>query len=125
VAINDSLIASFLNKYHYNYWRPETAIRDGDMDGNPKTNSDTSFVPLILTPCFPSYPSNHGSSSNAGTEVARRLYGESGHSITITNPAMPGIVLHYTRFKQITDDVSDARVYGGSIFDPTKSQASN
>jgi len=116
VAINDSLIASFLNKYHYNYWRPETAIHAGDTDGNWKTDADPSYQPLIVTPCFPSYPSNHGSSSNAGAEVARRLYGESGHSITITSPAMPGVVLHYTRFKQITDDVSDARVYGGIHF---------
>jgi PAP2 superfamily len=116
MAINDSLIASFLNKYHYNFWRPETAIRAGDTDSNWKTDPDPSYLPLIVTPCFPSYPSNHGSSSNAAAEVARRLYGESGHSITISNPAMPGIVLHYMRFKQITDDVSDARVYGGIHF---------
>jgi hypothetical protein len=116
MAINDSLIASFLNKYHYNFWRPETAIRAGDTDDNWRTNVDLSYMPLIPTPCFPSYPSNHGSSSNAAAEIARRLYGESGHSITISNPAVPGVLLHYTRFKQITDDISDARVYGGIHF---------
>jgi hypothetical protein len=46
----------------------------------------------------------------------RRLYGEAGHSITLTNPAVPSIVLQYTSFKQITDDISDARVYGGIHF---------
>jgi hypothetical protein len=46
----------------------------------------------------------------------RRIYGEGGHSITLSNPAVPGIILHYTRFKQITDDVDDARVYGGIHF---------
>jgi hypothetical protein len=46
----------------------------------------------------------------------RRLYGAAGHSITLTNPAVPSIVLQYTSFKQITDDISDARVYGGIHF---------
>ena len=116
MAMNDSLVASFLNKYHYNFWRPETAIHAGDTDGNPKTDPDPNYVPFIVTPCFPSYPSNHGSAGNGAAEVLRRLYGEAGHSITLTNPAVPHIVLQYTSFKQITDDISDARVYGGIHF---------
>ena len=116
MAASDSLVASFFNKYYYNFWRPETAIRAGDTDGNPKTEADPSFLPFIPTPCFPSYPSNHASASYAGAEVLRRLYGEGGHMITLSNPAVPTIVLQYTRFKQITDDVDDARVYGGIHF---------
>jgi len=116
MAISDSLVASFYNKYHYNFWRPETAIRAAATDDNPKTAPDPNFVPFILTPCFPSYPSNHGSGSNGGAEVLRRLYGEAGHSIMISNPAVPNLVYHYTSFKQITDDISDARVYGGIHF---------
>src|SRR4051794_17807157 len=116
MAINDSLIASFFNKYHYNFWRPETAIRVGDTDGNSKTEADPNFLSLIPTPCFPGYPSNHGSGTNAAAQVMRHLYGEYGHSITVTNPAVPGTVLHYTAFEQIADDVSDARVYGGIHF---------
>lgn len=116
MAINDSLVASFFNKYHYNFWRPETAIHAGDTDGNRKTQADPSFVPFIPAPCFPSYPSNHGSGTNAAAEVMRRLYGEAGHSITVSNPAVPNIVLQYTSFRQIADDVSDARVYGGIHF---------
>ena len=116
MAISDSLVASFYNKYHYNFWRPETAIRAGATDGNPKTETDPSFMPFIVTPCFPSYPSNHGSGGNGGAEVLRRLYGEAGHSITLSNPAIPSIVLQYTSFSQITDDISDARVYGGIHF---------
>jgi hypothetical protein len=116
MAMSDSLVASFLNKYHYNFWRPETAIHAGDTDGNPKTDPDPNWVPFIVTPCFPSYPSNHGSAGNGAAEVLRRLYGEAGHSITLTNPAVPNIVLQYTSFKQITDDISDARVYGGIHF---------
>ena len=116
MSMNDSLVASFFNKYHYNFWRPETAIHAGDTDGNPKTDPDPNYVPFITTPCFPSYPSNHGSAGNGGAEVARRLYGEGGHAITLSNPAVPTIVLQYTTFKQITDDISDARVYGGIHF---------
>ena len=100
-------MTSFLNKYHYNFRRPETAIHAA---------GDLSWVPFIVTPCFPSYPSNHGSAGKGGAEVLRRLYGEAGHSITLTNPAVPSIVLQYTSFKQITDDISDARVYGGIHF---------
>jgi hypothetical protein len=116
MAISDSFVASVTAKYHYNFWRPETAIRAGDTDGNAKTDPDTTFAPFIVTPCFPSYPSNHASGSNAGAEVLRRLYGAGGHSITLANPAAPGIVLHYETFKAITDDVDDARVYGGIHF---------
>jgi hypothetical protein len=113
MAISDSLVASFFNKYHYNFWRPETAIHAGATDGNPKTEPDPDFVPFIVTPCFPSYPSNHGSASNGGAAVMRRLYGDAGHSITLSNPAVPNIVLQYASFKEITDDISDARIYGG------------
>jgi hypothetical protein len=113
MAISDSLVASFLNKYHYNFWRPETAIHAGGADGNPKTEGDANWTPFIVTPCFPSYPSNHGSAGNSAAEVMRRLYGEAGHAITLTNPLVPTIVLPYTSFRQITDDISDARVYGG------------
>jgi hypothetical protein len=116
MAMNDSLVASFLNKYTYNFWRPETAIHGGDTDGNPKTVGDPNWAPFITTPCFPSYPSNHGSAGNGAAAIMRRIYGEDGHSITLTNPAVPTIVLQYSSFKQITDDISDARVYGGIHF---------
>jgi hypothetical protein len=116
MAMSDSLVASFFNKYHFNFWRPETAIHAGDTDGNSKTVGDSSWAPFVVTPCFPSYPSNHGSASGGAAEVLRRIYGEAGHSITLTNPAVPTITLQYTSFKQITDDISDARVYGGIHF---------
>ena len=116
MATNDSLVAAFFNKYLYNFWRPETAIHAGDTDGNPKTDADPSWAPFVLTPCFPSYPSNHGSAANSAAEILRRIYGEGGHSMTLSNPTVPDIVLQYTTFRQITDDISDARVYGGIHF---------
>ena len=116
MALSDGAVTTFFNKYHYNFWRPETAIHAGDTDGNRKTDADPNWVPFIAAPCFPSYPSAHGTLSGAGAEVMRRLYGEAGHAITLSNPAVPTIVLHYGSFKQITDDISDARVYGGIHF---------
>ena len=116
MALSDGAVTTFLNKYHYNFWRPETAIHGGDTDDNRKTDADPNWVPFIPAPCFPSYPSAHGTLSGAGAEVMRRLYGEAGHAITLSNPAVPGIVLHYGSFGQITDDISDARVYGGIHF---------
>ena len=116
MALSDGAVTTFFNKYHYNFWRPETAIHAGDTDGNRKTDADPNWVPFIPAPCFPSYPSAHGTLSGAAAEVMRRLYGEAGHAITLSNPAVPNIVLYYGSFRQITDDISDARVYGGIHF---------
>ena len=116
MAANDSSVAAFWMKYHYVLWRPETAIHNGDIDGNPDTAGDPTFVPFIPTPCFPSYPSIHGSAGNAGAEVLRRIFGAGGHAIAMANAAVPVPTLYYSRFNQITDDISDARVYGGIHF---------
>ena len=65
MAISDALVASFHAKYEYNFWRPETAIHMGQTDGNPATEGDASFIPLVVTPCFPGYPSAHATLSGA------------------------------------------------------------
>jgi hypothetical protein len=116
MALNDASVAVFDSKYHYNFWRPETAIRAGDTDDNARTDLDAAFVPLITAPCFPGYPSNHGTASSAASEVLERVYGASGHDITFSTAALPGVILHYTAFKRIVEDVHDARVYGGIHF---------
>jgi hypothetical protein len=116
MAISDAAVATFYTKYHYNFWRPETAIHNGALDGNDKTDPDAAYKPFIVTPCFPGYPSAHGVISNAGRAVVERIYGNGGMSITLSNPLAPGITLNYTSLTQITDDVSDARVYGGIHF---------
>jgi hypothetical protein len=120
MAVNDALVASMLNKYHYNHWRPETGIHSGDLDGDHRTVEDAAFTPFIGTPCFPSYPSNHASGSGAGLEAMRRLFGAAGHDITLTNTvpalgALPAttITRKYSRLDAIADDVDDARVLGG------------
>lgn len=116
MAISDAQASVFETKYHYRFWRPETAIRAGDADGNPLTQGDPRFAPFVLTPCFPSYGSAHGSSSGAAREVLERVFGARHHFITLSNPVVAGVVLQYSTFRQITRDVDDARVYGGIHF---------
>src|SRR5688572_3721959 len=120
IATNDSLIASFATKYYYDFWRPVTAIRAGAItpDGNSKTEGDVNFATFLATPCFPSYPSNHASGSNGAAETMRRIYGAAGHSITMsaTIPVIGATTLTYSSLKQITNDVDDARIYGGMHF---------
>ena len=116
MAMSDAFAASFSTKYEYGLWRPETAIRNADLDGNDRTASDPTWEPLIPAPCFPSYVSNHAAGSNTGAEMIRRLYGAAGHQITLTNAAFPALVYEYTALKQITADIDDARVFGGIHF---------
>jgi hypothetical protein len=116
MAISDGAVATFDTKYHYNFWRPETAIRNAATDGNDRTAPDGTFTPFIPTPCFPGYPSAHATLSNAGREVMEEIYGSGPLSISLTNAAVPGVTLNYTTFTQITDDIDDARIYGGIHF---------
>ena len=107
VAIADASASVFDTKYAYDFWRPETTIH---------ASSDTTWQPYIVTPCFPSYGSAHGSLSNAARKVLERVYGPRDHLITLSNPAVAGVILQYQTFEQITHDISDARVYGGIHF---------
>jgi hypothetical protein len=116
MAISDGLVSSIETKYHYVFWRPITAIRAGDTDGNPRTNPDPAWTPFITTPCFPSYPSAHASGSYAGRTIVEKIFGSGRHDITLSHPGVPDVTLHYTKFSQITDDIDDARVYGGIHF---------
>ena len=102
VAISDALVSVMETKYHYTFWRPETAI--------------PGFVPFIATPCFPGYPSAHASASYAAEEIARRIFGAGGHSIVLTSPPAVGVTLTYDSFKAIARDIDEARVYGGIHF---------
>ena len=107
VAIADASASVFDSKYFYDFWRPETAIH---------ASGNTAWKPYIVTPCFPSYGSAHASLSNAARKVLERLYGPHHHFITLSNPAVAGVILQYESFEQITHDINDARVYGGIHF---------
>jgi len=115
MAISDALVASIETKYYYQLWRPVTAIRAGNVDGNPETAGDGAWTPLITTPTFPSYPSAHASASYAARRILESIF-DDDQSFTLTHPAVAGVTLHYTSFHGLTDDIDDARVYGGIHF---------
>ena len=115
MAINDAAVSVFETKYFYRTWRPITAIPRGDEDGNKWTTAGP-FTPLVGTPCFPSYPSAHGSLSGSALRLLEREYGRFGHSISIQHASVPGVVLEYSDLRDILSDISDARVYGGIHF---------
>jgi hypothetical protein len=116
LSLSDGQITVFESKYFYTTWRPETAIRRGAEDGNDRTEPSPAYVPFVVTPCFPGYPSAHGSGAGAGSRVLGNAYGWGGHDLVSSTPVVPGVVLHYTNLHQIVQDVSDARVYGGIHF---------
>jgi hypothetical protein len=115
-AIADAAVAVFEAKYHYNLWRPVTAIWAGESDGNPRTAADAGFNTFIATPPYPDYPSGFGGLSNAASYVLERTFGSGRHLIALSLPTLPGVTLEYKRLREITDDIADARVYGGIHF---------
>jgi hypothetical protein len=116
MAIWDGVVVCFESKYHYNFWRPVTAIREADTDRNRKTKAEADWLPLVFSPPFPSYPSGHAAFGAAARVVLEHFFGERGHSITLANPAVPDITLRYSSFKEITDDIDEARIVGGVHF---------
>lgn len=114
MTLSDGHITVFESKYFYRTWRPETAIVRGDEDGNPRTVA-APFTPFIVTPCFPGYPSAHGSGAGGASRILAKAYGRF-HSVDLSDPAVPGVLLHYDDLEDIASDVADARVYGGIHF---------
>jgi len=100
MAIGDGSFRFLLNKYHYNFWRPETPIHAGDTDGNRKPTLIRNG-PISSRPMFPGLSLNHGTYPMRKPRVLRRLYGEAGHAITLVKPGSTNIVLHYGSFRQI------------------------
>jgi hypothetical protein len=119
MAMVDASLAGWDTKYHYNLWRPQTAIQNGDTDGNNLTDADPAWLPFISTPGHPTYASGHATVSGSAVAVLERIFGKDGHAITLTatltNPSQV-IGLNYTSWEEITDDVDDARIYGGIHF---------
>jgi hypothetical protein len=114
-ALADAQIACWESKYFYNFWRPITAIRLGDQDGNRETKLDPDWQPLINTPNFPEYPSGHASTSGAVSHMLRLFFGSDvlNFQMTTTNPNAAQKIRFFTRFSQAEDEVIDARVYVG------------
>ena len=117
-ASSDSLIACWDSKFFYSFWRPVTAIRAGDTDGNPQTEPDPNWIGVVVAPNHPEYPAAHGCFSGASCETLTYFFGTDHFNFDM-NSLVPGLmqpVRHYTRFSQALQDALDARVYGGMHF---------
>jgi len=109
----DAYIAVFEAKYHYNFWRPVTAIRNADQTGNPSTPRDAAWMPLGETPLHPEYPCAHCITAAAVAAVLRGVVGEDIGALTLTSSAAPGVTRTWTRLDDYVNEVSNARVWAG------------
>jgi hypothetical protein len=110
VAGADSFIAGFDAKYTYNFWRPVTAIRAGDTDGNPDTTPDATWTPLIATPNHPSYVSLHADQSRAAAEALAAFFGTDHVSFTAT---WAGVERSFKTFTDAAKEAGKSRLYAG------------
>jgi hypothetical protein len=111
----DSLIACMNAKYHYGLWRPVTAIPAGDTDGNPATQADPTWTPLLTTPNHPEYPAAHGCLTSAEAAVFARFF----HSSTINvdlDSTVTATTRHYPTVGDLRTEIVDARLWGGLHF---------
>jgi hypothetical protein len=114
IAINDALIAVFDAKYHYNFWRPITAIRNGDIDDNPATDREATWQPMADTPMHPEYPCAHCILSGAVSGVVMTMLGtEEIPEIATTSPTAPGVTHRWTNIRAFADEVANARIWAG------------
>jgi hypothetical protein len=113
MAAADAYIAVFDAKYTYNFWRPITAIRNGDRHGPPVMMRVADWEPLIDTPLHPEYPCAHCITSAAIAAVLEAEVGARFSGVSLTSPTAPGVVRHWPTPKAYTDKVSAARIYGG------------
>jgi len=113
-AMDDALIAVFDAKYHYNFWRPATAIRNGDVDTNDATDREASWVPLVDNPMHPEYPSGHSILAGAVGAVLQAEVGNGPMPVLSTSsPSAKGAVRRWARVDDFTQEVTNARVWGG------------
>jgi hypothetical protein len=115
LALADALTSVFEAKYAYLSWRPVTAIRNADNDGNPDTFQDTAWAPFLLTPPYPEYPSAHSAMQSAGARVMIGYFGEP-YAFQTASSTVPGLTRSYKSFDAFTAEGAFARILGGMSF---------
>lgn len=116
MAMADAAVVSWKAKYEYSYWRPVTAIREADTDGNPLTIADPSWTPLLVTPPFPEYTSGHSTFSGAAAAVLKGFFGTDDIAFTAESDDVPGILRSYPSFSAAAAESGMSRIYGGIHF---------
>jgi hypothetical protein len=113
LSVADSAIGFYDAKYTYRLWRPVTAIRLADSDGNPLTVADPSWLPLsVNTAADPSYPGAHSTISAAAAVVLASVYGNN-QPFSVTSPALPGVTRSFTSFTAAAEEAGLSRIYAG------------
>ena len=116
-AMDDAMMAVFDAKYHYNLWRPVTAIRNGDIDGHDATERDASWAPLIDNPMHPEYPSGHSILASAVATVVKAEIGDGPMPVLSTSsPSAKGATRRWTSLEDFVREVSQARIHAGIHF---------
>jgi hypothetical protein len=114
VALTDAYIAVFDAKYRYNFWRPVTAIRNGDLNGNPDTQIDVTWQPLDATPMHPEYPCAHCILSATASAVIESTGGLGElREISLTSSTAPGITHRWSSLEAFSQEVANARIWAG------------
>ncbi len=112
LSFADSAIAFYDAKYHYQLWRPITAIRLADTDGNPATVGDPNWTPLAVTAADPSYPGAHSTISATGATVLSAFFGNQDQ-ISVTSDVLPGVVRTFTNYNDVATEAGLSRIYAG------------
>jgi membrane-associated phospholipid phosphatase len=113
LSFADSAIAFYDAKYAYRVWRPVTAIRLADADGNPDTVGDPNWLPLAgPTPADPSYPGAHSTISAAGADVLSSFFGDR-QSFSVTSPVLPGVTRSFDSFSAAAEEAGVSRIFAG------------
>ena len=114
LASADASIACWDAKYTFNFWRPITAIQNGDADDNVRTEADPAWTPLFPTPQHPEYLSGHSTNSSAMATVLKLLFGDKPDApIVAVSSTNPGFERHWERLSEGVEEVIDARIYAG------------
>jgi hypothetical protein len=112
VSLTDAYIAVFDAKYHYEFWRPVTAIRNADLKNNPDTERDATWQPLDNTPMHPEYPCAHCIESGAA-RVALESLGQPLPELSLTSATAPGVTHSWSNLDDFTTEVANARIWAG------------
>ena len=116
MAILNSFIVDWDAKFHYNFWRPVTAIRNGDADGNDATEREAGWTPLNATPMHPEYPAQAAIIASLIRAVVEAEHGTRPMALTIVDTANPNLKRSYDGVAQLTDEMCDVRIWGGVHF---------
>jgi hypothetical protein len=115
-ACADAGISCWDSKFHYNLWRPETAIREITKEVNPHAVAHPEFIPLMASPAFPGYTSGHSTFSSAASRLLERYFRTDDIEFTTTSDGLPGAVRSFKKLSDARREIGMSRVWGGIHF---------